>query len=85
MPEVRDHEPLSALDGGADGLDFYRRIGAEADGYLTPGGWLYLEIGYDQGETVSSLLKEHNYEEVRVIKDLAGLDRVVCGRLKEEL
>ena len=49
------------------------------------GGWLYLEIGYDQGETVSSLLKEHNYEEVRVIKDLAGLDSVVCGRLKEEL
>ena len=85
MPEVRDYEPLSALDGGTDGLDFYRRIGAEAGSYLTPGGWLYLEIGYDQGGAVSSLLKEHNYEEVRVIKDLAGLDRVVCGRLKEEL
>ena len=58
MPEVRDHEPAMALDGGADGLDFYRRIIREAAGYLKPGGWLAFEIGCSQGEDLVRLLSE---------------------------
>ena len=76
--EVRDHEPRMALDGGEDGLDFYRKIAEESVQYLREGGRLLFEIGYDQGEAVSSLMKEH-FAEVRVIQDLAGLDRVVSG------
>lgn len=78
MEEVRDHEPLIALDGGEDGLDFYRKITREATEHLYSGGMLFFEIGYDQGEAVSALMKEH-FAEVRVIQDLAGLDRVVSG------
>lgn len=79
-PEVRAHEPVAALDGGCDGLDFYRRITAEAaGGRLKSGGRLYYEIGYDQGQAVSELLKDNGFADIRVIKDLAGLDRVVCG------
>ena len=76
--EVRIHEPRMALDGGEDGLDFYRKITAESVQYLRKGGRLLFEIGYDQGEAVSALMKEH-FAEVRVIQDLAGLDRVVSG------
>lgn len=79
MPEVREHEPLQALDGGADGLDFYRRIIRESRKYLSGGGMLFFEIGYDQGEAVSSLLDENRFLEVQVAKDYAGLDRVVYG------
>ena len=80
MEEVRAHEPLRALDGGLDGLDFYRRIINGADEYLVPGGCILFEIGYDQGQAVSGLLKDNGYADVRVVKDLAGLDRVVKGR-----
>lgn len=80
MPEVRDHEPEGALDGGADGLDFYRRIVEGADEYLSPGGLILFETGYDQGQAVASLLKDNGYVDVEIIKDLAGLDRVVRGR-----
>ena len=76
--EVRIHEPRMALDGGEDGLDFYRKITAESVQYLRKGGRLLFEIGYDQGEAVSALMKEH-FAEVRVIQDPAGLDRVVSG------
>lgn len=79
-PEVRDHEPVLALDGTEDGVHYYRKIAEQARRYLTPGGAVYLEIGYDQGETVSGLLKEQGYREVRVRRDLAGNDRVVCAR-----
>ncbi len=79
MPEVREHEPLSALDGAEDGLYFYRRIVAEADTFLVAGGVLAFEIGYDQGCAVRDLLTDAGYLEVEVIKDYAGLDRVVCG------
>lgn len=78
-PEVRAHEPLLALDGGADGLDFYEKIVRQAGNYLIPGGRLYFEIGYDQGEAVAQLLEEHGYLEIRIVKDYAGLDRVVCA------
>lgn len=79
-PEVRDYEPLDALDGAADGLYFYKRIAEEAAGYLNPGGGIYLEIGYDQGEAVSGLMKAAGYKNVRVYKDLPGHDRVVFAR-----
>ncbi len=77
MPEVRDFEPRMALDGRSDGLLFYRRIGADAKEYLTPGGRLMFEIGYDQGEEVAGLLRDEGYEQIEVKKDYAGLDRMV--------
>lgn len=80
MPEVRDFEPYDALDGKEDGLMFYRKIIEQAKPYLKSGGYLMFEIGYDQGEAVSSLMKQAGYEDVRVIRDLAGLDRVVTGK-----
>ena len=83
-PEVRDHDPLEALDGGADGLTFYRRIAAECPAFLKPGGRIYLEIGYDQAEAVRSLLEEAGFEQLTVIQDLAGLDRVVCGTRRSD-
>lgn len=81
MPEVREHEPVLALDGGEDGLDFYRRILEGCRAHLCGGGMLFLEIGYDQGEAVSGLLEEAGFLEVAVVKDYAGLDRVVWGTL----
>ena len=78
-PEVREHEPMMALDGTGDGLKFYRRIAKEAGAWLKPGGAVYLEIGYDQGKAVSELLSEAGFDKVRVVKDLPGKDRVVCG------
>ncbi|MCD8224366.1 MAG: peptide chain release factor N(5)-glutamine methyltransferase [Clostridiales bacterium] len=78
-PEVRDFEPHQALDGSADGLAFYRRIAAEAGGYLADGGSLYLEIGYDQGAAVAELLRVAGFANVRIHRDLAGHDRVVSA------
>lgn len=79
--EVRDFEPRGALDGGADGLDFYRRITAAAPTLLKEGGTLVFEIGYDQGKAVSDLMSA-DFENVGIIKDLCGNDRVVTGELK---
>ena len=79
MPEVRDHEPRQALDGAEDGLIFYRRIVAESAGYRPGGGMLFFEIGYDQAEAVSGLMEEAGFLEINVVKDYAGLDRVVYG------
>lgn len=80
MPEVRDFEPENALDGGADGLDFYRKIAGQVKDYLNPGGYVYMEIGYDQGEAVSERMRNAGFTEVEVIKDLARNDRVVKGK-----
>ncbi len=82
MPEVKEHEPMNALDGFEDGLFFYRKIVDVAPAYLNKGGRLYFEIGHDQGAEVSALLTEAGFSQVRVVKDYAGLDRVVCGLLK---
>lgn len=84
-PEVREHEPLLALDGGEDGLDFYRRIVGQAAEYLEDDGELSVEIGYDQGEAVSVLMEKNGFTEVRVIPDLAGLDRVVTGKRRRRM
>ena len=83
-PEVRMHEPMMALDGFEDGLFFYREIVSASVNYLNPEGWLMFEIGYDQGEQVSEMMKTAGYTDVKVIKDLAGLDRVVVGKLLQE-
>jgi len=83
MTDVKDFEPRLALDGGEDGLYFYRRIIPEAAKRLNPGGVLIFEIGHDQGAPVSEMLNESgDFKEIRVLKDLAGLDRVVCAIYK---
>lgn len=81
MPEVAVYEPIRALDGKEDGLYFYRQIVAECKKYLTANGKILFEIGHDQGEAVSELLLNAGFENVKVIKDLAGNDRVVIGGL----
>lgn len=79
--EVKDHEPLQALDGGKDGLDYYRRIVADAHLYLKEGGWLMFEIGNDQGEDLRKMIMEtERFTTPEVIRDLAGRDRVVKCR-----
>ena len=80
MPEVREHEPLSALDGSKDGLYFYREIIKHGPEHLERNGWLLFEIGYDQGEAVSEMMRNAGFVHVEVKKDLAGLDRVVLGQ-----
>ncbi|MDE7028807.1 MAG: peptide chain release factor N(5)-glutamine methyltransferase [Lachnospiraceae bacterium] len=80
MPEVRGHEPIGALDGGADGLSFYRRITAQAPAYLRGGAYLFFEIGCGQAQAVTALMQEAGFVQVAVLKDYAGLDRVVSGR-----
>lgn len=79
MPEVRDFEPVTALDGGVDGLDFYREIIKQGKGHLNQDGYLYLEIGYDQGPAVTNMMCAAGYRDVSVIKDLAHHERVVKG------
>ena len=81
--EVKDHEPLNALDGGRDGLDFYRTIVERAADFLKPEGFLLVEIGHDQGEDLRKMLKDSGkYSPAVVIKDLPGRDRVVKCKLK---
>ena len=80
-PEVRDHEPVIALDGGADGLDLYRRIIDGAGSYLRREGLIFLEIGYDQAEAVTALLADAGFSGINVVKDFGGNDRVVSARL----
>lgn len=80
-PEVRDYEPRIALDGTADGLRFYRILAEESVHYLKPGGRIYLEIGYDQGESVPALLAAAGFREITVIRDFGGNDRVVAAHL----
>lgn len=81
MPEVAVYEPIQALDGMEDGLHFYRRIVEECKDYLNPNGTVLFEIGHDQGKAVSKLLTDAGFIGVRVVKDLAGNDRVVIGGL----
>ena len=83
MPEVKEHEPILALDGAEDGLWFYRKITRESKGYLKANGMLCYEIGYNQGNAVKKIMEENGFCEVEVFKDLAELDRVVCGYLQE--
>ena len=83
-PEVRDHEPMMALDGGADGLDFYRIIAQHAPEHLKKGGVLMLEIGFDQKDAVKGLLQETGrFEKIIGLTDLTGKDRIVCAVLSK--
>lgn len=84
MEEVREHEPRMALDGGRDGLDFYRKIVGSSLEYLRSGGWLLFEIGMEQGADVMKMMQDAGMEEIEVVQDLAGLDRVVIGRKYRE-
>lgn len=79
LDEVKSYEPRLALSGGDDGLVFYRILADESGTHLKDGGKLMLEIGYDQGDAVSNLLNVAGFKDVHVVKDLAGLDRVVIG------
>ena len=81
MDEVRLHDPRLALDGKADGLYFYEKITEQAGKYLKPGGWLIYEIGCDQGKDVAEIMKKKGFIQIEVKKDLAGLDRIVEGRM----
>jgi release factor-specific protein-(glutamine-N5) methyltransferase len=78
--EVKDHEPQLALDGGDDGLEFYRKIVSQAPDYLNEHGWLVLEIGYNQGKDVSKLM-ERSFCDIKILRDFGGNDRVVAGQL----
>jgi hypothetical protein len=81
--EIKNYEPRQALDGGRDGLDYYRRIIKEAPDYLKTGGYLFFEIGSDQGEDLRKMLKDDGrYTPAEVIRDLPGRDRVVKTQLK---
>lgn len=81
MEEVKIYEPLRALDGLEDGLHFYREITKKSLEYLEEHGILLFEIGHDQGESVSDIMKENGFKNISVIKDLPGMDRVVTGNL----
>ena len=81
MPEVKNFEPIEALDGKEDGLYFYREIVSEAKEFLNSNGYLYFEIGHDQGGRVAAIMETNGYRNVRVVKDLSGNDRVVLGNL----
>ncbi len=78
--EVRIHDPYIALDGLEDGLHFYREITQQSLNYIKSGGWLLYEIGCTQAHDVSDIMSEYGYSNIKVIKDLAGLDRVVMGQ-----
>ena len=78
--EVKLNEPILALDGGDDGLDFYKKIVEEAPNYLNKGGKLYFEIGYNQAESLKDLMKD-NFKNVKVYKDYGNNDRVVVGEV----
>lgn len=81
QPEVRDFEPRGALDGGPDGLAFYRIIIPAAPGYLSAGGWLLVEVGAGQAEAVGKMFEDAGFKELFTAKDYAGIERVVGGRL----
>lgn len=85
MPEVKEYEPLIALDGKSDGLFFYREIIRQAKEHLTGGGRLFFETGYDQAQAVKIMMEEAGYTEVEIVKDFAGLDRVVHGIMNKSV
>ena len=81
MPEVNEYEPMLALNGGEDGLSFYRAITQQAPSFLSEHGVLFFEIGCGQGQEVSDMMLQNGFCDVRIHKDYAGLDRVVYGHL----
>lgn len=85
MPEITEHEPYIALDGGDDGMDFYRRICENAPGYLVPGGRLIMEFDDSQAEPVGEMMRQAGFTDIEVHRDLAGLRRVIEGVFPADL
>jgi release factor glutamine methyltransferase len=83
MPEVREHEPLMALDGREDGLYFIKKITHDTKRYLNRGGMLFYEIGYDQAAEAEKIMEAEGFREITVVQDFAGLDRVIYGVCSE--
>ena len=83
MPEVSQHEPSLALDGGPDGLDLYRRLAPSAIQHLAPGRWALFECGHDQTDALATLLTDAGFEGVQTTKDLGGTPRIVEARRPE--
>ncbi|MSM40429.1 MAG: peptide chain release factor N(5)-glutamine methyltransferase [Geobacter sp.] len=81
QPEVRDYEPVAALDGGRDGLDFYRLIVSAAPEYLHPGGWLMVEVGIDQAPAVRALFQAAGFTDIFTARDSQQIERVVGGKI----
>jgi release factor glutamine methyltransferase len=81
QPEIKDFEPRLAVDGGKDGLSFYRRLIPEAVSFLKPSGCLIMEIGENQARPGQEMMRNWGYQEITVFKDYGGLDRVLVGRL----
>ncbi len=79
-PDIREHEPHLALDGGPDGLDVIRRLASQSPKYLKPGGWLMFELSPEQAIAGTEILKENGYTEIGIKNDLSGQARVVVGR-----
>ena len=77
--EIKDHEPLLALDGGADGLDFYRRIAADAKAYMSERGCLMSEIGADQAQDTALIFSQAGFEKISIQKDLSGRERIILA------
>ncbi len=77
--EVKEYEPIEALSGGEDGLDYFRKIIPKSKDYLCPQGLLILEIGYNQGKAVKDMFVKEGFKDIEILKDLQGLDRVVLG------
>ena len=78
--EIRDWEPVAALDGGMDGMDFYRAIFSSAGCFLNPGGFIFLELGYDQAESAQKIAHAEGFREVTIINDYAGIGRILKAR-----
>lgn len=81
MEDVKLYEPYEALCGGEDGLEFYRRITSDAVRFLTPGGLLAFEIGWDEGEEVENILRNNGFKDIKKVVDLGGNERVILGYL----
>ena len=82
---VRDYEPHLALDGGADGLDFYRSVSSLWQDALAPGGRLYFEVGIGQADSVLRLMRTQGFGDIQVVKDTGDIPRVVFGTLLTEV
>lgn len=83
--EIKDHEPVAALDGGEDGLDFYRKMVTDSAVHLKKGGYILFEIGHDQADDVAALLEEEGcYKDIFTHKDMARSDRVITAQLQSE-
>ena len=78
--DVKKYEPILALDGGNDGLYFYKKIINDADKFLKDNSYIIFEIGYDQGKDVKTLLEKKQFKEIEIIKDLAGFDRTIIAK-----